>query len=135
ATLGPFGVVGAAQPAPVGPTLRVPATDRRVSLRVQGASLRDTLALVERLSGRQIHPLWIDPGHTEGLDPEKLIDLDCRVQLPMRVLEAILSQADITATWQPDGDDGLEVGPRSRLNEHRRVEVYAVHDLITALPD
>lgn len=106
-----------------------------ISLRIQGSTLRDSLAAFEHISGLRLRPLWADPDHLEGLDPEMPITLNITAQPPFKALELILIAADRTATWQHADDGSIEVGPRSRLNARQRIEVYAVRDLVNAIPD
>src|SRR5690242_17602428 len=109
---------GLAQSAP-SPTASNPSAtlERRINLHAHGASLRDVFVTLERIAGLRLNPLWIDEDHAEGLDPERLIQVDCSAQPAIQVLEAVLRRADSTATWQLGVDSAIEVGPRSRLNE------------------
>jgi hypothetical protein len=109
--------------------------EKAISLPVRSAGLRDAFAAFEAASGLRLNPAWIDEDHAEGLDPEQTIDLDARPRPAVRLLETILEKAHASATWQMDADGAIEVGPRSRLNEHRTIRLYPVRDLLTAIPD
>jgi hypothetical protein len=109
--------------------------EHTITVRIEHATLRDAIAAFEQASSLSLHPLWADDQHADGLDPERDISLDCRARPAMAALESLLRRADETATWQLDAEGAIEVGPRSRLNEHRAVRLYPVRDLLTAAPD
>ena len=112
-----------------------PAVPKLISIEISSATMRDALAAVEKITLLRLHPLWTDEQHSDGLDPDRLVSLHCRGVAPMVALESLLRQADPSATWQSGEGGEIEVGPRSRLNEHRVTRIYAVRDLLATVPD
>jgi hypothetical protein len=113
------------------------ASQRLVAVRAQDVRLQDALEYWSSVTGVPVEPLWIGGRHGEGLDPERRLSLGIEAG-PIEVLEAILSAADEGegggATWQATRLGTLQVGPRSRLNAYRNVEVYDVTDLLRETP-
>jgi hypothetical protein len=69
-----------------------------------------------QVTGMAIEPLWKDAEHDDGLDPEKLIELECRGMLPMLAVEALVKRLDPEggATWQTTANGGIEIGQARR---------------------
>ena len=99
------------------------------------ATARAAVTYLSQVTGMAIDPMWKDAEHDEGLDPDKLVDLECRGMLPMRAVEALVQRIDPEATWQATAHGGLEVGPRSRLNVQRVVRIYDIRDLLHHVPN
>jgi hypothetical protein len=106
-----------------------------ITLTLKDAPARDAVAYVARATGLNLSPLWRDPTHPEGLDPDRSITLTCRATTPMRALEQLISRLDPDTTWQPDDQGAIEIAPRPRLNERQLVRVYDIHDLLSRAPD
>lgn len=106
-----------------------------VTLHIQGASAPDALTAFERATGTPVEALWADDEHAEGLDPNMIVNFDCRAATATAALESLLRRLDARATWQIGADGLIEVGPRSRLNDHRTTRIYEVRDLLQGVPD
>ncbi len=111
------------------------ASQRLVAVRARDVRLQDALEYWSSVTGVPVEPLWVGGRHTEGLDPERRLSPGIEGRA-IEVLEAILSAADESggATWQATRWGALQVGPRSRLNACRNVEVYDVADLLRETP-
>lgn len=113
--------------------------DRRVTLRLSQAPLRDVIRLLELSVGVHIAPMWADSVHAEGLSPDTLVDLDARATPVVEVIESLLAQIDPTlgggATWQIAEDGTIQIGTRANLNAFRRVVIYDIRDLLFQVKD
>src|ERR1043166_493213 len=78
AGLPPASVLCAATPEPAASAAFL------VTISIRGLPARDAVAYFEQLSGLTLAPLWRDAEHTEGLDPDRIIDLECRAVTPAR---------------------------------------------------
>jgi hypothetical protein len=106
-----------------------------VTINIMGAPARDAVRYISTVAGLDLSPLWQDADHEEGLDPDGTIDLGCTAATPSEVLERLVKALGPGVTWQTDEQGSIEIGPRSRLNEHARVVIYDVKDLLTETPD
>jgi len=108
-----------------------------IRLELTGAPAAHALAAIATAAGREIRVYWSDD--TDGLSREALVTLPDRPMGLATMLERVLSQMDSGAgggaTWQVASDGAIELGPRSRLNEHPVVRTYDVHDLLRDIPD
>lgn len=95
--------------------------------------LADYVAWLSGQSGVAIEPVW-KSDHREGLDPDAVVTLKGDPLPAIVLLERALEQAGGDGTWQRTAHGTIEVGPRSVLNSHRRIEVYDVSGLLLALP-
>jgi hypothetical protein len=134
----PAGHAGAAPTDPSGArvafSLRTPLT-----IEPRTVDLRDALRWLETASAARIRACWRDNAHADGLAPEASVELRADRTPMLQVLESLLRQADQLegggATWQVNESGEIEVGPRTRLNEHRVLRVYDVRDLLNETPD
>jgi hypothetical protein len=108
---------------------------KQITFNIAGAPARDAIRYVSTIAGLDLSPLWQDAEHDEGLDPDRTIDLGCTAATPSEVLERLIRALGPGVTWQIDEQGTIEIGPRSRLNEHARVVIYDVRDLLTETPD
>jgi hypothetical protein len=113
------------------------AADRsqRVTMSLSAVAARDAIPALERATRFTIVPRWKDESHTEGLDPDRLIDLRCTAISPIGAIEKLASRLGADVTWQPTDSGEIEMGPRSRLNETVVVKVYAIKDLLSRTPE
>jgi len=102
--------------------------------------VEDALKYLAELTGADIEPMWIDEQNTTGLDREKLISFKFSNMTALKVLERVLEKsADDFGTggnsWQMTESGSIQVGPKSRLNKYKRVELYDINDLLLVVPD
>lgn len=117
------------------------ALDRPLTFNVHEERLEDVISFLEQLADCSLAVHWDDDLATDGMNREALISLSASNLSLRLVLERISEQADAqqhrgdTSTWQLTDDGRLEIGPRSRLNGHKRIEVYYIGDLTSTTPD
>lgn len=146
------GVANAQAPggAPAGSTVvssGIPARDtlnrmlKPVTGEFKDQRLEDALKYIAELTGADIEPLWTDEQFTTGLDKEKQITLKFNGLTALKLMERVLEKASDegasggAATWQLTEGGGMQVGPKSRLNKYKRVEIYDINDLLLVVPD
>lgn len=114
---------------------------RPVSVEFSDHRLEDVMQYIESVTGAEIEILWIDDQNPIGLDPDTTVNLRARNVSALSLLERVLEQAADEFgepggnTWQFTDDGLLEIGPKERLNRHRRVELYDINDLLFEVPD
>jgi len=102
--------------------------------------VEDAMKYISELTGADIEPLWIDAQNTTGLDPEKQVSFKFNGMSALKLLERLLEKSadDISTggnSWQLTESGTLQVGPKSRLNKYRRVEIYDINDLLLVVPN
>lgn len=131
-------VAGHSYAASVPPEHAPAGAGASITLALDSVTLPAALKHWSDLTGIGLQVFWRDQAG-EGLDAGRLVTL--RVTGGAAdVLEALLRDADDGegggATRQRGDAAGTwQVGPRSRLNAHRRLAVYDVADLVAAIPD
>lgn len=115
---------------------------RPVTVEFSGHRLADVMDYITTVTGAEMEVLWIDDSASGiGLDPEATITLRARNVSALALLERVLEQAGSqmgepdSNTWQFTEDGLFEVGPKERLNAHRRIEMYDINDLLFEVPD
>jgi hypothetical protein len=111
-----------------------------ITVEVQDARFEDVVDFVRTTTGATVDIAWINDRHSEGLDPDALVSLDVTNAQALALLLYAAKQASLDdlsdPTWQLDHSTGaIQIGPRSRLNKFKRLEIYDIHDLILVLPD
>jgi hypothetical protein len=111
---------------------------RPISLDQADTRLEDILAFIKDFSGAPLEPLWADDRNPEGLDRDKLVTVRVNNVTVLALLERVLAQAadgDLDEnTWQLTEFGDVHLGPKSRLNRFKRVEIYDINDLLIELP-
>lgn len=114
---------------------------RPVSVEFTGHRLADVMDYIQSVTGAELEIFWMDDQNAVGLDPDAEITLRARNASALSLLERVLDQAADqfgepgSNTWQFSDDGLMEVGPKERLNAHRRVEMYDINDLLFEVPD
>ena len=113
---------------------------RRVQAEFRDQRLEDVINFIREFTGADIEVMWQDDRSDTGLDPEQLITLNTRNRSALEVLEAVLVRATDEFTnqgnqWQFTPDGVLQLGPKSRLNAEKRLEIYPIMDLVLEIPD
>jgi hypothetical protein len=100
--------------------------------------LEDVLTWIREAAGIKMEVLWLDDRHADGLTRDKPISVQVEnesfLNLLARVLEAAQPESGGEATWQLTSSGTVQVGPRARLNAFKRVQIYAIDDLVRELP-
>lgn len=139
----------ASAPSPQGqPTLRLTGNPQRdtlirmmrpVTISLKDTSLEAALRFVTDVTGADIEIMWADDRNATGLDKEQTISLEFQRGSALSLIDRILEKAGDSSgagssTWQLSESGSLQVGPRSRLNQWKRVVLYPINDLLLELP-
>ncbi len=111
---------------------------RPITIDLTDNRLEDVISFVKDFSGAPLEPLWTDDRNPEGLDKDKLITVRVNNVTVLSLLERVLQQAadDIDEhSWQLTEAGEVQLGPKTRLNKFRRVEIYDINDLLLEIPD
>lgn len=115
---------------------------KKVTLDVEEQPISDLFNFIQDVTGAEIEPIYLnDDLSVDGIDPDTLITIKVTDIAALVVLERILLRAERAEglseeyTWQFTDYGTIECGPKSRLNESQRVEIYDVADLLYVVPD
>ncbi|MCB9848590.1 MAG: hypothetical protein H6814_09275 [Phycisphaeraceae bacterium] len=113
---------------------------RPLTVEAPDVRFEDFVEFVRTATGATVDIAWINDRHSDGLDPEAIVSVSGKGAPALALLLDAAQQAALDGsqapTWQLDQDSGaLQVGPRSRLNQFKRLEIYDVQDLLFVLPD
>lgn len=102
--------------------------------------VEDALKYIAELTGADIEPLWIDEQNTTGLDKEKQVSFKFSGISALKLLERLLEKCSDDTTgggnsWQLTESGAIQVGPKSRLNKYKRIEIYDINDMLLVVPD
>lgn len=134
--------VTAARPAPRVIPQRETAIKllRPVTVRFEAQPLSDVVNFIRDFTGADIDAAWIDDNNVDGLDPDKQITLDAQNVTALQLIEMVLEKAESEFAsggnaWQFTEAGTLMIGPKERLNNRRRVEIYNIADMLIVIPD
>lgn len=113
---------------------------RPVSIKFDGNRLEDVMAFIQQLTGADMEIMWLDGTATDGLDKEALISIDVKDVTALVLMEKVLAKAQTDSLsgangWQMSDTGEIQIGPKSRLNAFRRIEIYDINDLLLEIPD
>lgn len=102
--------------------------------------LEEVVRFVAELTGADVEPMWIDDANPQGLDKDKQITLKANGITALKLLERVLEKAtddgsSKTNTWQMTEGGAIQIGPKSRLNNDKRLEIYDIADLLLEVPE
>lgn len=103
--------------------------------------LEEVLRFIQDATGAEIEILWTDDKHPEGFNKDTPISIESKaipaLTLIERVIQKVATSEDLSggATWQMSESGAIQIGPKSRLNKFKRVEVYSIEDLLVEVPD
>ncbi len=106
---------------------------RPITMDFQEKRLEDIVQFIATSSGADLEPLWIDDRHPEGLDKDKVISVKTENTSILTLIEKVLEKAKNDTgdnSWQMAESGAVQIGPKSRLNQNKRVEIYDVNDLL-----
>jgi hypothetical protein len=112
-----------------------------VTVEFKDQTLETAINYIIEVTGAEFDVLWLDERNTEGLDKQTQINLRAKNVTALTLLERTLEKAaDVQgirggATWQITSVGEVQIGPKSRLNKHRRIEIYDINDLLMTIPD
>jgi hypothetical protein len=121
-------------------TLRM--MSKPITLEAEELPLEDILNYISTVTEAELEPIWIDDSFDAlGMDPGTLISIRVDNAPALSVLERVLKRAERIEgigseyTWQLSDIGTIECGPKTALNEHQRIELYDIADLILVIPD
>jgi len=111
-----------------------------LTVQIEETPFEDLVEFVRTTTGATVDIAWTTDRNPDGLDPEAPVSLDVQGAQALAVLLHGARQASVGVfdepTWQLDEQTGaLQLGPRSRLNKFKRLEIYDINDLTLVLPD
>ena len=116
------------------------ATPSRITVHADDVRQADAVAFLDHATTARLEPLWRDRTR-DGLDPDALVSLHLENATLTDALDRLLEQTATTPfvedapTWQRTPAGAVQLGPRSRLNDHKRVVVDDLRDLTHIVPD
>lgn len=124
---------------PAQPAETAAKLSQRITTSLAEKRLEDIFAFVKASTGVRLDPLWTTPQHAAGLDREAVISIVAEgltvTEFIDRVLDLSPHQAGDAPTWQLTSAGILQIGPRSRLNRYKRIEIYDVKDILKETPN
>lgn len=112
---------------------------RKITVDFTDRSLRDVMEFIQQYTGADLDIKWRTDRFPDGLDPEEVVTARANnvstLSLLERILEAVPADFGNDATWQMSDTGAMQIGPKSRLNQYRRIEIYDINDLLLELKD
>jgi hypothetical protein len=101
--------------------------------------LEDLVSFLSEFTGVDIQAMWQDEQNESGLAKDRRISFKSDGLSALNVVERILRQTSSDeigdgSTWQLSEIGEFQIGPRSRLNRERWLEVYDISDLVMIVP-
>jgi hypothetical protein len=115
-------------------------TLRPVAIEFKETRLEDVMRFITDVTQADIEVMWQDDQNTSGFDKDAPVTLNFQRGTALDLIEKVLEKADDASggaggnTWQVSPSGTLQIGPKSRLNRWRRLEVYSIADLLTEIP-
>lgn len=111
-----------------------------ISINVEDTRFKDVVEFIKASTGATIDIAWTNNRYPDGIDKDALVSINIENAQSLAVLLHAANQATVdgfdSPTWQLDQQTGaLQVGPRSRLNKFKRLEIYDIQDMLFVLPD
>jgi hypothetical protein len=116
-----------------------------VTVEFENRRLEDVMTFIKTVTGADLEIMWADDKSAVGLDKDTEISAKAKNLTMLRLLEIVLERAAVAdsalssptvmPTWQMSDSGAMQIGPRSRLNAFKRVEVYPVSDLLLETPN
>jgi hypothetical protein len=114
---------------------------KRLTVSFSEMRLEDIFKYIAEATGADFEVLWTDDRSPEGFNKDTPLSIEAKALPALTLLERIVTKAaaadDITggATWQMTESGSMQIGPKSRLNKYKRVEVYSIEDLLLDVPN
>jgi hypothetical protein len=116
-----------------------------VTAEFENRRLEDVINFIKSVTSADLEVMWADDKNSNGLDKDTEITAKANNLTMLRFLEIVLERAAVAdtalsstttmPTWQMSDSGAMQIGPRTRLNAFKRVEVYPVSDLLLETPD
>jgi hypothetical protein len=111
---------------------------RPITVTFTDQRLEDIITFIRDYSGAEIEPLWVDDRNTDGLERDRTVTVTINNGTVLRLIEAVLQKASdgfSDNTWQMSETGEIQIGPKSRLNKFKRVQLYDINDLLMEVPE
>ena len=114
---------------------------KRITTSFSETRLEDVFKYIAEATGADLEIMWADDRSPEGFNKDTTISLESKALPALTFIERVLAKAaavdDIAggASWQMTESGSMQIGPKSRLNKYKRVEVYSIEDLLLDVPD
>lgn len=116
-----------------------------VTAEFENRRLEDVMNFIKTVTSADLEIMWADDKNPNGLDKDTEITAKANNLTMLRFLEVILERVAVAdsalssttamPTWQMSDSGAMQIGPRTRLNAFKRVEVYSVNDLLLETPN
>ena len=106
---------------------------RPLSVDFTDARVEDVVEFLETVAQIDLEPLWIDDQFTEGLERDATVSISAKNVPVLSILERLLDKVQTEFegnSWQLSETGAVEIGPKSRLNQTRRLEIYDIQDML-----
>ena len=140
AQAGSAGTTPQAQPqrtAPLSGRENLARLQKPVTVNLVETRLEDAVKFIAEQTGAEFEPYYRTETDSDGLDRELLINVEVRGLSALELLEKVLDAARdgfAENTWQLASYGTVQLGPKSRLNKFKRVQIYDINDLLFVLP-
>lgn len=114
---------------------------RPVTVDFKEHRLEDAVKFITELTGADIETMWIDEQNPTGLDKEKPVTLSVKNVTALKLVEMLMAKTSDDSSspggnsWQMSESGAMQIGPKSRLNKFRRIELYDMNDLLLVVPE
>lgn len=117
---------------------------RPINVKFTDQRLEDVLGFIRETTGASMEIMWQDDQNAVGLDKEAKVNFASNNLPALTLLERVLQKVDAAtgssqgaaaSQWQMSDSGEIQIGPKARLNNFRRVEIYDISDLLTELPN
>jgi hypothetical protein len=113
-----------------------------ITVEFKDQQLSAVMEFIAGTTGADLEIMWADDRVAEGLNKESVINVECKNLTALSLVERVLAAAAAaegqpagTNSWQMSETGEMQIGPKSRLNAFKRVEMYSIDDLLTEVPN
>jgi hypothetical protein len=111
---------------------------RPITVTFTDQRLEDIITFIRDYTGAEIEPMWVDDRNTDGLERDRTVTVTINNGTVLRLIEAVLQKSSdgfSDNTWQMGETGEIQIGPKSRLNKFKRVQLYDINDLLMEVPE
>ncbi len=109
---------------------------RIVNIELNETRLEDVMKFVVDQTGIDTEIFW-KTDSADGLDKETLVSLPIKGMTALEMLDKVMevtADGQIENSWQMTNRGVMQIGPKSRLNKFKRVQIYDISDLLLIVP-